>query len=216
MTGFCAHCGDEFDRQFVPFGICYCKDPVCSERCAKLHEDYHERARDDADPKRKRPGGWPSLLSNIECDLDKLELLGNMVLVKRLPDDEERNGVVLPEKALNKSGEGQHISARDNVPTRKGVVVKLGRGGRIFRFSCRRHEEFLVDALATEGDRPKCHECGLPMSFDKYTGRRDTFPVARGDVIFYPRVPANDIQINGEHYTILREHQHILAVLEAA
>jgi co-chaperonin GroES (HSP10) len=38
--------------------------------------------------------------------------------------------------------------------------------------------------------------------------------VKPGDEVIYPRVPANDLRINGEEYTMLHEEQHCLAVVE--
>jgi co-chaperonin GroES (HSP10) len=213
---FCAHCAKEFDRQFRPFAVCYCKEPVCSERCAGLHEDYHMRARDDGQQKRKRPPGWASLLSDIQCDLDELELLGNMLLVKRIPEDAKVNGVDVPQNLRTPSAEGKAITA---VAARRGVVVKLGRGDRLLYFCC----PTCISTVrwSSAGDpSPKCGHCGgLMTPFEDHRGfaeKRDSFDVCLGDVVFYPRVPANDVKINGEEYTILREHQHVLAVLEAA
>ncbi len=45
-------------------------------------------------------------------------------------------------------------------------------------------------------------------------GTRFDMGVEVGDVVLYPRVPANDVRINGEEHTLLHEEQHILAVIE--
>ena len=50
---------------------------------------------------------------------------------------------------------------------------------------------------------------------DKHpAGGRLPMNAAPGDEIVYPRVPANDIRLNGEEYVFLHEEQHILAVIE--
>lgn len=48
----------------------------------------------------------------------------------------------------------------------------------------------------------------------KADGSRFEMGVEVGDIVLYPRVPANDVRINGEEHTLLHEEQHILAVVE--
>jgi co-chaperonin GroES (HSP10) len=68
---------------------------------------------------------------------------------------------------------------------RVGVVVAIGRGDK----------NIASDSLLRDKVRH-------PMN------------IGCGDRVVYPRVPANDVMINGRQYTFLHEQQHILAVLE--
>jgi co-chaperonin GroES (HSP10) len=45
-------------------------------------------------------------------------------------------------------------------------------------------------------------------------GERWSMTVSPGDEVIYPRVPANDLRINGEEYTMLHEEQAVLAIVE--
>lgn len=47
-------------------------------------------------------------------------------------------------------------------------------------------------------------------------GSRGCMCVQPGDEIVYARVPANDIRIDGEEYTLLHEEQHVLCIVDRA
>lgn len=47
-------------------------------------------------------------------------------------------------------------------------------------------------------------------------GGRHPMYVKPGDTVVYPRVPANNVVLNGDEYTLIHAEQHVLAVLEAA
>ena len=45
-------------------------------------------------------------------------------------------------------------------------------------------------------------------------GSRGEMAVVVGDTVLYPRVPSQSIRLNGREFCFLREHQHLLAVLD--
>ena len=125
-------------------------------------------------------------MANAEIDIDKLIPLADMVLVERLPDAERSfGGLWLPETSRDKR-EGLRI----------GKVLAVGRGDRL-RFKYEPPEGL---GIKVEGEL--WWETRIPMN------------VRVGDRIIYVRVPDNDVRINGRDMVILREEQHVLAVLE--
>lgn len=112
--------------------------------------------------------------------------LKDMVLVRRLPDEEKtQSGLHLPAIALN---------PERGRTCRRGEVLAVGRGD-IFRrglmYSDETKEEFEYDI------RHQMH-CKV------------------GDVVLYARCPDNDVTIDGVECVLLREEQHVLAILEGA
>jgi co-chaperonin GroES (HSP10) len=51
---------------------------------------------------------------------------------------------------------------------------------------------------------------------DIVKGERYALGVKPGDIVLYDRVPANDVNLNGQMYTLCHEEQHVIAVLESA
>jgi co-chaperonin GroES (HSP10) len=96
----------------------------------------------------------------------------------------------IPEKTLLVQNGVMHMTGdyrwRSDRPKglRRGRVVAVGRGDKIL-----------------------CGPCACE-------GRRAEMNVHAGDEVVYPRVPANDVVINGEEYTFLHEEQHVLAIVE--
>jgi chaperonin GroES len=106
-------------------------------------------------------------MASATVDIDKLTPLADMVLVRRLPDEEKTaSGLIIPGVGRDK---------RDGL--RVGVVLRVGQG-------------------------------------DLVNGRRIPLGVVPGDRVVYARCPDNDVRINGEDLVLLREEQHILAILD--
>ena len=106
-------------------------------------------------------------MPNATVDLTKLTPLADMVLVRRIMEDEKSaGGLFLPQVGRDK---------RESL--RIGEVIVVGRGD-------------LID------------------------GRRLPMQCKPGDRVVYARCPDNDVRINGEDLVLLREEQHVLAILE--
>ena len=107
-------------------------------------------------------------MPNATVDLTKLTPLADMVLVRRILDEEKSaGGLFLPQTGRDK---------RESL--RIGEVIVVGRGDLI------------------DGQR-------LPMHCKP------------GDRVVYARCPDNDVRINGEDLVLLREEQHVLAIIES-
>jgi len=106
-------------------------------------------------------------MASADVDIDKLTPLADMVLVRRLPDEEKTaSGLFLPATGRDER-EGLRV----------GVVLRVGQG-------------------------------------DIVNGKRIPLGVVPGDRVVYARCPDNDVRINGEDLVLLREEQHILAILD--
>jgi chaperonin GroES len=115
-------------------------------------------------------------MASADVDIDKLTPLADMVLVRRLPDEEKTaSGLFLPATGRDKR-EGLRV----------GVVLRVGRG-----------------------DYRVTHYPG-----GEFWRERVPMDVQIGDRVVYARCPDNDVRILGEDLVLLREEQHILAVLE--
>ena len=106
-------------------------------------------------------------MASAAIDLETLTPLADMVLVRRLPEEEKTaGGLILPPSGRDKR-EGLRV----------GVVLRVGQG-------------------------------------DLVNGNRIPLGVVPGDRVVYARCPDNDVRINGEDLVLLREEQHVLAVLD--
>lgn len=103
---------------------------------------------------------------------------------------------------------------RSNRPTglRYGTVVAIGKGDRLFGFACVKCHG---STWRVETARHLvCRMCGGDLAKMENAPRRAEMHCKVGDVVIYPRIPANDVEINGEVYTFAHEEQHILAVVD--
>jgi co-chaperonin GroES (HSP10) len=136
-----------------------------------------------------RPLRHPS----IQTAVDRITPLYDCVLVERIPEPVNSSMVQRPERWQNPE-EG----------LRTGRVVAVGRGD-----------------VCTSEDTSNCNIISKIRMIDGKqadwtTSARHAMNVKPGDVVIYPRVPANDVVIDGRAYTFLREEQHVLAVLDEA
>lgn len=133
----------------------------------------------------------------------------DFVLVERLPD--EQGGLVAaPDRKTFEPA------------LRRGRVVAVGPGDGLFLVFCR--SCYLMRTRKHDAaSLGRCAECGRKEAFLSRDAAQRLFPGCRcemncalGDVVLYPRVPANDVRIDEREYTFLHEEQHVYAILDAA
>lgn len=130
------------------------------------------------------------LAPNVNHPVELVRPLGDFILVKRLPDCDEVNSLIIrPGMCMNASGKWVRS---DDCELRLGEVIAVGPGDEI------PNGNVLSSGTGSMIAVTKL----LPMH------------VKVGDTVLYPRVPANDVRIDGQEYTFLREEQHVLAVIE--
>lgn len=160
---------------------------------------------------------------SIIADISKLKPLGDFVLVKPFTLDEQlamQDRLMAP-SPIKMTSDGRYVSNRPR-GLQYGKVIACGAGDRILCLVCQSCEKFQHRIeRGQESKKWRCSECG---GFDLVSGAGespDTADIARasldcrlGDVILFPRVPANEISINGEGFVMIHEEQHVWAVVE--
>ncbi len=146
----------------------------------------------------------------IDADIAKLTPLHDFVLVKPMPPAD-----LVLRSPIHQT---KDYRWRSNRPTglQYGTVVAAGKGDRLIGMFCPKCiHGFLKVETAKTFSCPKCRKSAEPL-VDCVNGRayveRADMHCKIGDVVIYPRVPANDVEINGELYTFLHLEQHVLAV----
>ncbi len=134
-------------------------------------------------------------LPNVAVSIEQVTPLYDLLLVRRL-HDQEYTGLIIP-PGVQQTKDGRWVKTADTGP-RRGEVVAMGRGD-------------------------VCKKCATPNRsagrFDMAcSGCWDTarlrMAVEIGDVILYPRFEANHIMIGGEQLTFVHEAD-VMAVLDA-
>lgn len=111
---------------------------------------------------------------SAKAQVDQIHPMADMVLVRRIPDEEATaGGLIIPAIARDQRG-----------GTRIGEVLRVGAG------------DWIDGCEGREWRHPM--ECRV------------------GDRVLYMRCPDNDVCVDGVDCVLLREEQHILAILEAA
>ena len=164
--------------------------------------------------------------ADIDVPLDRIKPTGDCVLVRVLPEEEvTASGIVLPQMG------------KDSAELRIGEVVAAGPGDKVFVWVCNTclkvwdwdgpvtmsHKNIEAWRKAATADSwyrltttkgpGSCKVCGDSNWLLNGIGHHHMH-VKPGDRIWYRRVLANQQLINGELYQIIREEQHIWAVLE--
>lgn len=155
--------------------------------------------------------GWRH--ANITADLAGVRPLGDLVLVRMLPEAEmHRNLIWIPQF----SGAHADRQLRPVLPS-IGEVVAAGPGDKLLAMECSDCCR-PANRLATANNF-KCEECGGDLSFehplhpmeDIY---RAPMHVSPGDRIMYWKRPSNEQVINDETFQLIHEEQDILGVIE--
>lgn len=157
-----------------------------------------------------KPLRYPETSATVE----QLRPLGDLVLVRPLPEEEKIGSVVLPDNARTPER-----------GLRRGKVIAAGPGDRAFHFKC---DECFADYSSTvHSDDGKvfavsaCPRCGskerslyLSVANEEPHSSRRPMHVKPGDTVIYPRVPSGGVMINGAECFLIHEEQHVLAVIE--
>jgi co-chaperonin GroES (HSP10) len=154
----------------------------------------------------------------ISTDLAALTPLHDFVLVQEIPPEE-----AIIKSPVHMTGDYRWVSDRPK-GLRRGRVVAVGKGDRLFYMTCpkcRRPNGDTHGPLCERAETAKrfvCRNCGATLEHFEQHGRavvtRCEMYVKVGDEVIYPRVPANDVTINGDEYTFLHCEQHVLALIE--
>lgn len=135
--------------------------------------------------------------------IDRITPLADMVLVRRIPDDETtKGGIIIPEVARNRP-RGPECWV--------GEVLAVGRGD-LLKF--KRMADISPDADLNWPTGTVHFKRENGVTEDDYHSIRVNMHTRVGDRILYKRCPDNDVVIDGETLTLLREEQHVLAVME--
>lgn len=183
-------------------------------------------------------GDSDPLQREITADLSQLTPLHDFVLVKPISDDAVIESQAFGSKPVLIHNPAKHMTGdyrwRSDRPrgNRIGKVVAIGRGDRMIPEICLNCEmgryswEELSSGVTVDttpwrsrlagAKRRRCSNCGAEQVVFPYMDFRAPMNVAPGDTVVFPRVPANEIQINGENYVFLHEESQVYAVLEEA
>jgi co-chaperonin GroES (HSP10) len=128
-----------------------------------------------------------------KATIDQIHPLKDILLVRRLPDDEvTASGLYIP------------AVARDaRMGTRIGEVLRVGDG------------DLVTANPVTNGHCRACDAWDCQhVEWDTEETFRSPMECKVGDRIVYMRCPDNDVCIDGVDCVLLREEQHVLAILE--
>lgn len=135
---------------------------------------------------------------SVDVPIEQIRPRGDFVLVRRLPD--YRSFFWVPRQ-----------NERAIQDLRIGEVLQVGPGDAAYIGWCRYCDVFTRRMLVPP---VKCTYCGKALEDGVSTHANIALGVRVGDKVIYPRVPDNDITVNGEELTMLHEECHVLAVLD--
>jgi co-chaperonin GroES (HSP10) len=151
----------------------------------------------------------------ILTDPATVKCLGDLVLVR--PFDVAPDSIIVdPGTSMTKDGRWVQNRPQGN---RLGTVVAAGKGDKMIGLYCEDCAKTEMRIVVTDQrmKRMTC-ACGGQKLTISHNGHalpaRAEMPVAIGDVVIFPRVPANELELNGEEYVFLHAEQHILGIVE--
>ena len=150
-------------------------------------------------------------LCAADATIDQVHPRKDILLVRRIPDEEiTASGVVVPDSARNPA-----------MGVRVGEVLKCGPGDEIVSaarychtcdvFSCPSGKRIFRDLLTGSDIELECLTecpCGKPAPAPHVEMKCHP-----DDHILYNRCPDNNVNIGGIDCVLLREEQHVLAIL---
>jgi co-chaperonin GroES (HSP10) len=142
----------------------------------------------------------------IYADLLKLTPLHDFVLVQPLPHPD----TIIIDPGIHMTQDYRWRSDRPR-GNRYGRVVAIGLGDRLLSFAC---DKCHGATWRIESAKRFTCKCGGSLEALPLTPRRAEMHVQIGDVVVFPRVPANEIEINDVEYCFIHEEQHVLAIIE--
>lgn len=162
---------------------------------------------------------WRDLQAAWNGDIEALRPLGDFVLVKPLVTTNDA-GIIDPKTQRTKDGRWR-LQNRET-GNRFGTVIAVGAGDRVIQLVCQSCDlpQHRIDR-GQETKKWRCSQCG---GVDLHAGGGDAawladisrmpLGVSPGDVVIFPRVPANEVIINGEEFVLLHEESQIYGVVE--
>ena len=161
---------------------------------------------------------------SIIVDLAKIRPLGDFVLIRPLSEDAqmEMEDRKIAKSPIHMTRDGRYRSSRPR-GLRYGVVVACGPGDKGVVYECRCGNLFPVALSTREAQRHKleCAACGDAAEFHLHVNESDEAQIWRvplgcriGDMVIFPRIPANEITINDQEFIVAHEEQHIWGVME--
>jgi hypothetical protein len=150
----------------------------------------------------------------ILTDPASIRCLADFVLVKPFPP---AGLIINPGVHMTQDYRWRQDRPRGN---RCGTVVSVGQGDKMVGLCCEQCGALEFRLVRTDADfkRMTCSCGGEKLTIAHADGfaatTTDPMQVNVGDVVVFPRVPANEIEINGEEYVFLHQEQHVLAVLD--
>jgi co-chaperonin GroES (HSP10) len=156
-------------------------------------------------------------------NIETIQPLGDLVLVRRLPDADSVHGILIPESARNKKrGDDNDIHGS----LRRGIVVALGPGDKLLQFKCpdcgevagatMRPESARSATLVPRTPNKKCG-CGVSTKWQFATGEPEVYcemEPAIGNEVIFERWGSSQFDIDGVEYSLIHEEQSILGVIE--
>jgi hypothetical protein len=150
-------------------------------------------------------------------DLSKLEPHGDLVLVRKLPPDEEWHGVALAAGATDTHRMMSPIGYAE-----RGVVVRVGPGDPMYCYRCLNCGalNFMIgNAVPYECANCNCNSFSFTLLHPQTSTGEHIYcsapmNVSIGDEVLYTRSPANDVDIDNVPHVFLHEESQILAVVE--
>lgn len=152
---------------------------------------------------------WRDLQAAWNGDIEALRPLGDFVLVKPLVTTNDA-GIIDPKTQRTKDGRWR-LQNRET-GNRFGTVIAVGAGDRMIAVLCRNCEE--GEAILATAKNRDCRTCGKPLDCFPEVDFHAPMHVSPGDVVIFPRVPANEVIINGEEFVLLHEESQIYGVVE--
>lgn len=153
---------------------------------------------------------WRELQTAWDGDPASIKPLGDFVLVKPFPLFTSL--IIDPKTQMTKDGRWR-LQNRET-GNRFGRVVAMGAGDRVVGLHCGDCGAMNARIERSQDTKLwKCSVCAGRQLVAVDTGRAP-MNLQVGDVVIFPRVPSNEMKINGEEYCWLREEQHVLAVVD--
>lgn len=156
----------------------------------------------------------------VNADPAAIQPHGDCVLVQPIEDPTAPAPLIVEsETKMTSDGRWRWDRKRGN---QYGRVVAVGPGDRLLVMYCNACWQKGISSFTSRLETAKsrtCQNCGgvLTLGADKdgsaLVDRAEMY-VKPGDVVIFPRVPANEMEIGGESFVWLRQEQHVLAVLE--
>ncbi len=154
---------------------------------------------------------------NISGDPATVRCLGDFVLVRPFPPADL---IINPGVKMTQDKRWRQDRDKGN---RTGEVIAVGPGDKMVELMCNDCCKFWWRAVHADSTKIRlaCDVCGGDkitmlaygdMSFAQVY--RADMDVQVGDIVVFPQVPANEIEINGEKLVFLHQECHVLAVIE--